>query len=170
MAEPQLMRSSADWELEQQEWIEALAGVLHERGGDDAKALLARLQHELSQKGIVLTDAALNTPYKNTIGLADQPPYPGDIELESRIEDILRQQATAMVLQDLTTAVPANRLEFDQHHQCCHREEYQRDAHRLGGRLYGSCLCRKLLCEFLNQLFFVDTEKIGKRIGTAEQG
>ena len=99
MAEPQLMQSSADWELELQEWIEALAGVLHERGGDDAKALLARLQHELSQKGIVLTDAALNTPYKNTIALADQPPYPGDIELESRIEDILRWNAAAMVLQ-----------------------------------------------------------------------
>ena len=99
MAQAQLMESSADWELEQQEWIEALAGVLHERGGDDAKALLARLQHELSQKGVVLTDAALNTPYKNTIGLADQPPYPGDIELESRIEDILRWNAAAMVLQ-----------------------------------------------------------------------
>ena len=56
------MEPSADWELEQQEWIEALAGVLDERGSDDAKALLARLQHELSQKGIVLTDAALNTP------------------------------------------------------------------------------------------------------------
>ncbi|MCY3620942.1 MAG: pyruvate dehydrogenase (acetyl-transferring), homodimeric type [Gammaproteobacteria bacterium] len=99
LAEPQLMESSADWELEQQEWIEALAGVLDERGSDDAKALLARLQHELSQKGIVLTDAALNTPYKNTIPLTDQPPYPGDIELESRIEDILRWNAAAMVLQ-----------------------------------------------------------------------
>ena len=99
MAEPQLMESSADWALEQREWIEALAGVLDERGSDEAKALLARLQHELSQKGVVFTDAALNTPYKNTIPLAEQPPYPGDIELESRIEDILRWNAAAMVLQ-----------------------------------------------------------------------
>ena len=96
LAEPQLMESSADWELEQQEWIEALAGVLDERGSDDAMALLARLQHELSQKGIVLTDAALNTPYKNTIPLTDQPPYPGDIELESRSEDILRWNAAGI--------------------------------------------------------------------------
>ena len=88
-----------DWEAEQREWLEALAGVLQERGGEHAKSLLARLQHELSQKGIVLTEAALNTPYKNTIPLASQPPYPGDIELESRVEDILRWNAAAMVLQ-----------------------------------------------------------------------
>ena len=88
-----------DWEIEQREWLDALAGVLDERGDDDAKSLLARLQHELSQKGIVLTDAALNTPYKNTIPLASQPPYPGDIELETRIENILRWNAAAMVLQ-----------------------------------------------------------------------
>ena len=88
-----------DWETEQREWLEALAGVLQERGGEQAKSLLARLQHDLSQKGVVLTDAALNTPYKNTIPLGSQPPYPGDIELESRIEDILRWNAAAMVLQ-----------------------------------------------------------------------
>ncbi len=87
------------WEVEQREWLDALAGVLDERGDDGAKSLLTRLQHELSQKGIVLTDAALNTPYKNTIPLASQPPYPGDIELETRIEDILRWNAAAMVLQ-----------------------------------------------------------------------
>ena len=46
----------------------------------------------------MLTDAALNTPYRNSISLGDQPPYPGDIELESRIENILRWNAAAMVL------------------------------------------------------------------------
>ena len=88
-----------DWDAEQREWVEALGGVLDQHGADGAKALLGRLQHELSQQGVVLTDAALNTPYKNTIGLGSQPPYPGDIELESRIEDILRWNAAAMVLQ-----------------------------------------------------------------------
>ena len=91
--------ASGEWEQEQREWIEALAGVLDERGGDNAKALLSRLQRELSQHGVVLTDAALNTPYKNTIPLAEQPPYPGDIDVEARIEDILRWNAAAMVLQ-----------------------------------------------------------------------
>ena len=92
-------RADDDWEFEQQEWIEALTGVLSERGGEGAKKLMSRLQHELSRAGVVLTDAALNTPYKNTIPLSDQPPYPGDIELETRIENILRWNAAAMVLQ-----------------------------------------------------------------------
>ena len=92
-------RPDDDWEFEQQEWIEALAGVLSERGGEGAKKLMSRLQHELSRAGVVLTDAALNTPYKNTIPLSDQPPYPGDIELETRVENILRWNAAAMVLQ-----------------------------------------------------------------------
>ena len=89
----------SDWDVEQQEWLDALAGVVDERGGDMARQLLTRLQHELSHKGVVMTEAALNTPYRNTIGLSDQPPYPGDIELESRLENILRWNAAAMVLQ-----------------------------------------------------------------------
>jgi len=89
----------SEWELEQREWLDALGGVLAEHGGDETKSLLSRLQHELSRRGVVLTDAALNTPYKNTIALAEQPPYPGSLELEKRIENILRWNAVCMVLQ-----------------------------------------------------------------------
>ena len=99
MAAQLIEDASGEWELEQREWVEALGGVLGEHGGEGAKALLARLQHALSQQGVVLTDAALNTPYKNTIALAEQPAYPGDIDLEARIENILRWNAAAMVLQ-----------------------------------------------------------------------
>lgn len=88
-----------DWELEQQEWLDAIDAILREQGGERAKTLLNRIQHQLSQQGIVLTDAAMNTPYKNTISVAEQPAYPGDIELESRLENILRWNAVAMVLQ-----------------------------------------------------------------------
>ena len=48
--------------------------------------------------GIVLSEATLNTPYVNTIAPSDQPIYPGDIELEKRIENIVRWNAMAMVL------------------------------------------------------------------------
>lgn len=98
MATPDQKIQDSEWELEQQEWLEALSSVMRERGGDAAKQLLSRLQHQLSGQGVVLTDAALNTPYKNTIPLSDEPVYPGDIELESRIESILRWNAVAMVL------------------------------------------------------------------------
>ena len=88
-----------DWRLEQQEWLEALWDVLAERGADETKALIGRLQEALSRRGVVQTDAALNTPYKNTISVADQPVYPGNVDLEARIENILRWNAVAMVLQ-----------------------------------------------------------------------
>ena len=87
------------WRLEQREWLEALGDVLDIRGEQAAKTLLLSLQHHLSRQGVVLTDAALNTPYKNTIDLKDQPHYPGDIELEIRIANIIRWNAVAMVLQ-----------------------------------------------------------------------
>ncbi len=88
-----------DWLIEQQEWLEALDGVLAERGGDSARELLSKLESHLSSRGLVLTGAALNTPYRNTIDLRDQPAYPGDIDLETRIGNIIRWNAVAMVLQ-----------------------------------------------------------------------
>ncbi|MCY4657395.1 MAG: pyruvate dehydrogenase (acetyl-transferring), homodimeric type, partial [Gammaproteobacteria bacterium] len=88
-----------DWELEQQEWLDAMEAILREQGSERAKELLSRVQHELSSRGVVLPDAAMNTPYKNTISVAEQPAYPGDIEIESRLENILRWNAVAMVLQ-----------------------------------------------------------------------
>ncbi|MEQ8484308.1 MAG: pyruvate dehydrogenase (acetyl-transferring), homodimeric type [Pseudomonadales bacterium] len=90
---------SDDWQDEQQEWVDALDDVLRHRGPDQVRALLTRLQAHLSHRGLVLTEAALNTPYKNTIDLEDQPTYPGDIELETRIGNIIRWNAVAMVLQ-----------------------------------------------------------------------
>src|SRR5690606_8353828 len=93
------IRLDDDWQEEQQEWVEALDDVQRHRGVDGAKDLLLRLQGHLSHQGVVLTEAALNTPYRNTIDLKDQPPYPGDIELETRIGNIIRWNAAAMVLQ-----------------------------------------------------------------------
>ncbi len=98
MAGSQMMDTETEWALEQQEWVDALADVVAERGAEGARALINRLHQEVSRAGVVLTDAALNTPYKNTIPLAEQPAYPGDIELEMKIENILRWNAAAMVL------------------------------------------------------------------------
>ena len=88
-----------EWEIEQREWLEALDGVLSEHGAGETKALLRRLQDMVSRRGVVVTDAALNTPYRNTIPLTEQPTYPGSVEVETRIENILRWNAVAMVLQ-----------------------------------------------------------------------
>ncbi len=87
------------WQAEAREWLEAMDDVLKEHGPEGARTLMRQLQSHLSHRGLVLTDAALNTPYKNTIDVREQPAYPGNIELETRIGNIIRWNAVAMVLQ-----------------------------------------------------------------------
>ncbi len=87
--------TSDDWPQEQQEWVDALDDVLVNRGENDTKDLLLKLQQHLSRQGLVITEAALNTAYKNTIEVEDQPAYPGEIELETRIANIIRWNAVA---------------------------------------------------------------------------
>ena len=89
----------ASWNQELAEWLEAMDDVLKEQGADAAHDLMQKLQSHLSHRGLVLTDAALNTPYKNTIDVREQPRYPGNIELETRVGNIIRWNAVAMVLQ-----------------------------------------------------------------------
>ena len=40
----------------------------------------------------------LATPYVNTIGLAEQPPYQGNLEIEARLSALVRWNALAMVV------------------------------------------------------------------------
>lgn len=88
-----------DWKAEQEEWIEALEEVLEGEGKGRAEELFQKLRYFLARKGVANGGAALNTPYLNTISAEDQPAYPGDAELEQRIENIIRWNAQAMVLQ-----------------------------------------------------------------------
>jgi pyruvate dehydrogenase E1 component len=88
-----------EWLNETEEWLEAIDDVLTNRGEGPTRELLSKLQAHLSHRGLVLTEAALNTPYKNTIDVRDQPEYPGNIELEMRIGNIISWNAVAMVLQ-----------------------------------------------------------------------
>lgn len=88
-----------DWKLEQEEWLEALEEVLEGEGKGRTAELFQRLRTLLARHGVANGGAALNTPYMNTVGPDDQPAYPGDLELERRIENINRWNAQAMVLQ-----------------------------------------------------------------------
>ena len=88
-----------DWEIERQEWLDALVSVIEERDGAHAQDLISRLELEASRRGVTHTQATLNTPYKNTVSVVEQPAYPGNIEIERRLEELLRWNAVAMVLQ-----------------------------------------------------------------------
>jgi pyruvate dehydrogenase E1 component len=81
---------------ETQEWLESLQYVLRSKGPPRVAYLLSVLKEEAQRLGVELPFTA-NTPYVNTIPLAEQPLYPGNRELERRIKSIIRWNAMAMV-------------------------------------------------------------------------
>jgi pyruvate dehydrogenase E1 component len=85
--------------LDKQEWLESIAYIHQEYGPDGVKEILRSLQNYVLGVGVVLNEATLNTPYRNTIHVSDQPIYPGDLTIEQRVEAIIRWNAMAMVVQ-----------------------------------------------------------------------
>jgi len=96
-----------DLASDRQEWIESLDSIQREYGEAGVRDILRALQNHVLGRGIALSEATLNTPYINTIPVSEQPAYPGNIELEKKIENIVRWNAMAMVLrgQDEGTGV-----------------------------------------------------------------
>ena len=80
------------------EWIDSIESVLENEGPERAKALFRAVRDYLTDAHVIVEDATLNTPYRNTIPLEQQPAYPGDIGIERSIENINRWNAMAMVL------------------------------------------------------------------------
>ncbi len=80
------------------EWRESLDYINDTYGPEGVLAIIRSLQNHALLRGIALNEATLNTPYVNTIPLAEQPAYPGNIAIEKRIENIIRWNAMAMVL------------------------------------------------------------------------
>ncbi|MBT8444788.1 MAG: pyruvate dehydrogenase (acetyl-transferring), homodimeric type, partial [Gammaproteobacteria bacterium] len=85
-------------DVELQEWLESMESLLRTEGPERAKTIFRAVQEYLADEHVIIESATLNTSYRNTIPLDQQPAYPGDIELETRIENILRWNAMAMVL------------------------------------------------------------------------
>ena len=78
------------------EWLEAFDEVLDESGTDRAKALLGTLVERAAGLGVI-PPPKLNTPYRNTITVEEEVPYPADRLMERRIKSIIRWNAMAMV-------------------------------------------------------------------------
>ena len=82
---------------ETKEWLDSLLYVLDSKGRERAQYLLAALNYKAAQEGVELP-LQYNTPYINTIPQAEQPPYPGNRDIERRIKSIVRWNAMAMVV------------------------------------------------------------------------
>src|SRR3954451_17471831 len=83
---------------ETQEWLEALEAVVRNDGPERAQELLERVVEHARASGVPL-ESNLNTPYVNTIPVADQEPMPGDPVVERRLRNLIRWNAVAMVMQ-----------------------------------------------------------------------
>lgn len=83
--------------VETQEWLDSLAFVMADAGRKRAAELLEELDHYGYFHGAPISFKQ-NTPYINTISAEDQPEYPGDLELERKIRNIMRWNAVAMVV------------------------------------------------------------------------
>ena len=86
-------------EDDKEEWIEALKNVFENYGDSGVSFLLESLYEWQARHSPLNSNKTLNTPYVNSIPLLKQPSYPGNLELEKRLENILRWNAMAMVLQ-----------------------------------------------------------------------
>ncbi|MFN7087853.1 MAG: alpha-ketoglutarate dehydrogenase [Burkholderiales bacterium] len=83
--------------VETREWLEALDAIVENEGRERATWLLKKLLDHARQRRVPLP-AVVNTPYRNTIALEDQPQFPGNAELEARLIALVRWNALAMVV------------------------------------------------------------------------
>jgi len=93
---PVSLESIPDAELV--EWLSSLDYVIDHEGRDRAVLLLSYLNERAFLRGVEICMLG-NTPHVNTIPREDEPPYPGDLETEQRINHLARWNAMAMVVQ-----------------------------------------------------------------------
>ncbi|HSW70167.1 MAG TPA: pyruvate dehydrogenase (acetyl-transferring), homodimeric type [Gammaproteobacteria bacterium] len=80
---------------ETKEWLDALASLIKYEGRERANFIIEQLLNAAGKTGLTGT---LTTPYCNTISVEQQPEYPGNLELEKKIDAVIRWNAVAMVL------------------------------------------------------------------------
>ncbi|WP_175941417.1 alpha-ketoglutarate dehydrogenase [Caballeronia sp. BCC1704] len=79
------------------EWLDALDAVVAHVGKERAQYLFDRLAEHALSVGVESARARA-TPYANTIPVEQQPPYPGNFEIEEKLAGVLRWNALAMVV------------------------------------------------------------------------
>ncbi|WP_247998036.1 alpha-ketoglutarate dehydrogenase [Brucella tritici] len=82
---------------ETMDWLASLESLLANAGKERASFILDALDRKAKDLSIV-SDTPPFSPYRNTIALEKQPPFPGDLVMEERITAIIRWNALAMVM------------------------------------------------------------------------
>ncbi|WP_225783931.1 alpha-ketoglutarate dehydrogenase [Xenophilus sp. Marseille-Q4582] len=79
------------------EWREAYAALIEAQGPARARWMLDELAR-LARAHRIGWQPELATPYANTIGVDQQPVFPGDLAIEERLGSLMRWNALAMVV------------------------------------------------------------------------
>jgi pyruvate dehydrogenase E1 component len=83
--------------LETREWLEAFDALVAAEGRERATFILRKLLEHARARRVPMPPV-FNTPYKNSVSLAEQAQFPGNLELETRISSAVRWNALAMVV------------------------------------------------------------------------
>ena len=81
---------------ETSEWIDSFDGLLEERGGPRARYILLNLLKRARERNVAIP-TSINTPYVNTIGVHEEPYFPGDEVMERKYRSWNRWNAAVMV-------------------------------------------------------------------------
>lgn len=84
--------------IETKEWLDALSSLIKYEGKERAEFIISALLNHAQTNGVSLASTSIVTPYVNTLSALAEPPYPGNLELEAKIEAYIRWNAIAMVL------------------------------------------------------------------------
>jgi pyruvate dehydrogenase E1 component len=92
-----IQNNMLEFEAEKAEWLDALDAVIAHEGRETAEQLLNALESYAEDREVKRRPLPYS-PYRNSIPLEEQPPYPGNLRIEERITAILRWNALAMVM------------------------------------------------------------------------
>jgi pyruvate dehydrogenase E1 component len=81
---------------ETDEWVEALDGLIDDRGGPRARYIMLNLLKRARERNVSIP-SSITTPYVNTIGVHEEPYFPGDEAVERRYRGWVRWNAAVMV-------------------------------------------------------------------------
>ncbi|MBB4380562.1 alpha-ketoglutarate dehydrogenase [Bradyrhizobium sp. SBR1B] len=83
--------------VETADWLASLGSLHRSAGAERVRYILAALDRRAKELG-VLPDSPPFSPYRNSIPLEQQKPYPGNIAIETRLTAIIRWNALAIVV------------------------------------------------------------------------
>ncbi|MDR0283662.1 MAG: pyruvate dehydrogenase (acetyl-transferring), homodimeric type [Propionibacteriaceae bacterium] len=81
---------------ETEEWLDSLDGLIRDGGSERARYIMARLMERARDRHVAVPGLR-TTDFINTIPANEEPPYPGDIDLERGYRRLLRWNSAIMV-------------------------------------------------------------------------